>query len=60
MLLDRIYSVDEVIEQIDAVTPEQVQALAQRLFTDAQLNLSIVGPFEKDDDHFRTLLTLNK
>ena len=42
------------------MTPAQVQALAQRLFTNDKLNLSIVGPFEKDDDHFRTLLTLDK
>jgi predicted Zn-dependent peptidase len=58
LLLDRIDSVDEVIEQIDAVTPAQVQALAQRLFTTDKLNLSIVGPFEDQDDHFRKLLTL--
>ena len=58
LLLDRIESVDEVLEQIDAVTPAQVQALAQRLFRTPQLNLSLVGPFEPDDARFPRLLTL--
>ena len=58
LLLDRIYTVDEVVEEIDAVTPQQVQSLAQRLFTTDRLNLSLVGPFEDVDEHFRTLLTL--
>ena len=58
LLLDRIYTVDEVLEAIDAVTPQQVQDLAQRLFTNERLNLSLVGPFEDSDEHYRTLLTL--
>jgi predicted Zn-dependent peptidase len=58
LLLDRIDSIDEVLEQIDAVTPAQVQALAQRLFTTPRLNLSLVGPFAPDDPRFPRLLTL--
>ena len=58
LLLDHIYSLDDVLAAIDAVTPEQVQDLAGRLFTPALLNLSVVGPFDEDDDHFRELLTL--
>ncbi len=58
LLLDRIDSIDEVLEQIDAVTPQQVQDLAQRLFTTDRLNLSLVGPFASDDPRFPRLLTL--
>jgi predicted Zn-dependent peptidase len=57
LLLDRIYDVDEVIERIEAVTPDDVQRLAGRLFQQSQLNLSVVGPFA-DGDEFRELLTL--
>jgi predicted Zn-dependent peptidase len=58
LLLDRIDSIDEVLEQIDAVTPQQVQDLAGRLFTTDRLNLSLVGPFAADDPRFPRLLTL--
>jgi predicted Zn-dependent peptidase len=57
LLLDRIYSVDEVIERIDAVTPEDVQKLAQRIFQEQLLSLSMVGPFE-DEERFRPLLKM--
>ncbi len=57
LLLDRIYSVDEVIERIDAVTPEDVQKLAQRIFQEDLLSLSMVGPFE-DEERFRPLLKM--
>ena len=57
LLLDRIYSVDEVIERIDAVTPEDVQKLAQRIFQEQLLSLSMVGPFD-DEERFRHLLQL--
>ena len=57
LLLDRIYDVDEVIERIEAVTPDDVQRLAGRLFQQSQLSLSVVGPFA-DGDEFQKLLTL--
>ena len=57
LLLDRIYDVDEVIERIEAVTPDDVQRLAGRLFQQSQLSLSVVGPFA-DGDAFQKLLTL--
>ena len=58
LLLDHIDTVDEVLERIDAVTTEEVQQLAGRLFQDSRLNLSVVGPFE-DDAAFQKLLTLH-
>ena len=58
LLLDHIESVDEVIEQIDVVTPAQVLDLAQRLFTTEKLNLSVVGPMEQAADRWRELLVL--
>lgn len=44
LLLGRVLTPDEVISQIDSVTPEQVHALARRLFQREPLVLSAVGP----------------
>jgi predicted Zn-dependent peptidase len=44
-----ILSVDEVIERIDAVTIEQLRALATELYDPARLSLAGVGP---DEQHF--------
>ncbi len=57
ILAGRIRSVDEVTEHIDAVTPEDVRAVAQRLLKSDQLNLAIVGPF-RSETRFRKLLHL--
>jgi len=57
LLLDRIDTVDEVLERIDAVTPDEVQAMAQRLFQEPLLSLSLVGPYESADA-YRGLLRI--
>lgn len=58
LLLGRILTVEEVVEKIDAVTIEQVQAMAQEIFTAENLRLALVGPYEEQDDHFAGLLKL--
>ncbi len=55
LLFDEILTPDQVMEEIDAVTSEQVQELARVLMRPDRLNLAIIGPFS-DDDKFRTLL----
>ncbi|MBI1863444.1 insulinase family protein [Candidatus Microgenomates bacterium] len=39
----------EIIEKIEAVTAEQVVAVAQDIFKQELLNLSIIGPYKKSD-----------
>ncbi len=56
-LRDEVLTVDEIVAQIDAVTSEQVQSLAQQLFREALLNLVVVGPQQNEAD-LRTALTL--
>lgn len=46
---------EEVTEEIEAVTAEQVQELSQELFTSGHLNLAIIGPYD-DELKFSTLL----
>jgi len=38
---------DEVVARLDAVRPQVVQALAQKLFREQKLNLVVVGPFRE-------------
>lgn len=58
-LEDRVLSLDEVLEEVDAVTTGGVQQVAQRLFLQEKLNLAVVGPYEhKQEEDFRSLLTL--
>lgn len=46
LMLGRIESVDEVVEKIEEVTTEDVQALAGRLFRPEAVRLALVGPFK--------------
>lgn len=45
LLLDHILSPEEVLAAYDAVTAEDIQRLAQTLFTSDELYMSAVGPF---------------
>jgi predicted Zn-dependent peptidase len=57
LLEDRILSVDEVLEEVDAVTAEDVQRVAQQLFQQEKLNLAVVGPYEETQaEQFKALL----
>ncbi|MBA2289966.1 MAG: insulinase family protein [Chloroflexia bacterium] len=49
---------EEVMEEIDAVSAEDVQALAHELFRDDRLNLVVIGPYE-DPAPFEQSLTFD-
>ncbi len=55
LLLGDILTPEEVVAHYNAVTIEDVQALASELFLPERLNLAIVGPYE-DDSRFRALI----
>lgn len=48
LLLGKIQSVDEVVEQIEAVTYDQVMQAAKRVLDPAKANLAVVGPFSNE------------
>ncbi len=48
---------EQVIEQIEAVTADDIQSLAQVLFKTAQTSLTILGPVEENSD-FNALIVL--
>jgi predicted Zn-dependent peptidase len=45
----------DLLKKIDAVTAEQIQALAKELFKLETLNLAMIGP-KKDEVEMRSLL----
>ncbi|MGI8926625.1 MAG: M16 family metallopeptidase [Tepidiformaceae bacterium] len=47
---DEIETVDEAVEQIEAVTAEQVQAVAQRVLRRDRLHCTAVGPHLDEDE----------
>jgi len=55
LLYPEIESVEQIIQKVDAVTAEDVQRLAKQLFTEENLRLALIGPFE-DKNHFAGLL----
>ena len=56
-LIGRVRTVDDVVEQIDAVTTEDIERLAGELIREEVLNLAVVGPY-RSDRRFRKLLKL--
>jgi predicted Zn-dependent peptidase len=49
-LHERVHTLDEVMEKLRAVTAEEVQALAGRLFQDERLCLAVIGPDHASPD----------
>jgi len=56
-LLGRIRTVDEAVQQVDAVPVEDVKRIAKQLLVQEKLNLAVVGPY-KTDKRFAPLLKL--
>ena len=44
LLQDQLCSVEEIVDQLQAVTPADISALATRLFQQEELRLALVGP----------------
>ena len=55
LLLNRIYSLEEVVAQIDAVTHDDLLRVAAASFVRARLNLAVIGPFD-GEARFKNLL----
>ena len=55
----KTFSLDELYKKIDAVTPQMIMNLAKELFQPKNLNLAILGPYQKkkDEAKFKKLLS---
>lgn len=49
LLEDKIESIEAFKKKINKVTSAQVKALAQKLFVDKNLNLSVIGPYKSTE-----------
>ncbi|MBP7118978.1 insulinase family protein [Candidatus Woesebacteria bacterium] len=59
LLLTKTTTPEDEYKAIDAVTVEQIYALAQKIFVPEQVKLAIIGPFE-DQKPFEKILTTEK
>lgn len=57
LLTQRIITVEEVISEVEQITPQDLQRVAQALFRTDRLNLAVVGPV-KEADRLENLLHL--
>jgi predicted Zn-dependent peptidase len=55
LLINRIFTADEVISLVEAVTIEDLKRVAQQLLTSEKLNLAIVGPVKEEKPLARLL-----
>jgi predicted Zn-dependent peptidase len=44
--LDKTYSLDEVIKEVERVKPQDVLEAARDIFKNEKLNLALIGPLE--------------
>lgn len=49
LLHNNIDDPEDVIKKIEAVTPEDIQSLTEKLFTKENLYLSVIGPYKVED-----------
>ncbi|MGH2587394.1 MAG: M16 family metallopeptidase [Dehalococcoidia bacterium] len=57
LLTGEVRSVDDVVEQVEAVTTEDLWRVANALFRTEALNVALVGPY-RSEKRFQPLLTL--
>ncbi len=55
LLYPEIWSVDDILKKIDAVTAEDVLRIAKQLLVEEKVKLAMIGPYE-NDAHFADLL----
>jgi len=56
--IDRIYSMDDVIKEVDRIQREDIREVARRIFSDNNFHLSLVGPVKGLEDKIRNELSL--
>jgi predicted Zn-dependent peptidase len=49
LLLDRILTLDDVVNIIDSISAEDIRRVAAEVFVREHINLAIVGPFAKEE-----------
>ncbi len=60
MYFERYFSLDEIIDEIEKVTEEKIQRLANRLFDNSFFNLAVLGPVKKEKISLDLLTATNR
>ena len=60
MYFERFFSMDEIIDEVEKVTEDKIQRLANRLFDNAFFNLAILGPVKKEKISLDLLTATNR
>lgn len=55
ILENQILSPEQILKELDSITPLQIQGVAKQIFVPEKMNLALVGPFD-DKDIFEDLL----
>ena len=54
-MLDRVFSVEEITDRIDAIDTDDIRSLAASLVSADKMNLAVVGPYSTDAEFRRVL-----
>lgn len=58
-LLDKTYSLKDIIKGVEAVSRKDIQAVATRIFEERKINLAIIGPLASQEAEIAKILHIN-
>ncbi len=56
--LDKVYTLDDVIQELNKVSIEDLRNVAQQIFKPEKINLALIGPLEKEKKRIYSKLNL--
>jgi predicted Zn-dependent peptidase len=56
--LDKVYSLEQIIKEVNMVCPEDVRVVAKQIFENGIINLALIGPLEKSEKQIYGKLNL--
>ena len=56
--LDKVYSLEQIIKEVNKVSSEDVTAVARQVFENEIINLALIGPLDKSEKQIYGKLNL--
>ncbi|MDD5662011.1 MAG: pitrilysin family protein [Candidatus Omnitrophica bacterium] len=56
LMSDKTFSLDKIIAEVNRVEKSAIRAVARKIFRDANINLSLIGPLKGTEDKIRKVL----
>jgi predicted Zn-dependent peptidase len=53
LMSNKTFSLDKIIAEVNRVDKESIRAVARKIFRDANINLSLIGPLKEAEDKIR-------